>query len=101
MEPLCVDRVTLIHWLFPAESRAFGITRFELHAALAELGRRSMESNSRSNTPASLPLLQESLLNANECVRMLTHEPSVLLESQICAQAKMNAETLGRLLAGR
>ncbi|XP_050095469.1 SET domain-containing protein SmydA-8-like [Anopheles aquasalis] len=98
----CQELIALFEKLCPAESRAFGITRFELHAALAELGRRGMESNSRSNTPAAgLPLLQESLLNANECVRMLTHEPSVLLESKICAQARMNAETLGRLLAGR
>ncbi|ETN61078.1 hypothetical protein AND_007277 [Anopheles darlingi] len=91
---ICQDLLTLFEKICPAEARAFGATRFELHAALAELARRSTESNN----PACTSQLEESLYNANECVRMLLHEPAVLMESKICAQAKMNAEALKSLL---
>lgn len=80
---------------FAAEARAFGATRFELHAALAELGRRSTEAN---NPAAAAVQLEDSLYNANECIRMLLHEPSMLMESKICAQARINANTLKALL---
>ncbi|XP_050092198.1 SET domain-containing protein SmydA-8-like [Anopheles aquasalis] len=91
---ICQDLITLFEKICPAEARAFGATRFELHAALAELARRSTESNN----PACTSQLEESLYNANECIRMLLHEPAVLMESKICAQAKMNAEALKSLL---
>uniref|UniRef100_A0A182W2G3 MYND-type domain-containing protein n=1 Tax=Anopheles minimus TaxID=112268 RepID=A0A182W2G3_9DIPT len=92
---ICQDLIALFEKVCPAEARAFGATRFELHAALAELGRRSTEAN---NPAAAAVQLEDSLYNANECIRMLLHEPSVLMESKICAQARLNANTLKALL---
>ena len=56
---------------------------------------RSTEAN---NPAAAAVQLEDSLYNANECIRMLLHEPSMLMESKICAQARINANTLKALL---
>lgn len=68
---------------------------FELHAGLAELGRRRLQESNGSFRGA----LVESLHNAEACVRLLDKEPNILSEGQICAQAKVNAESLKVLLA--
>lgn len=80
---------------FPlAEARVIGTTRFELHAALAEFGRRGVESKN----PTVRSALEDSLFNAAECVRMLSHEPDELPESKICEQARINVSSLRVLL---
>lgn len=45
-------------------------------------------------------ILEESLYHAEETVRLLGKEPTILSEGQICAQAKINANSL-RVLLGR
>lgn len=79
---------------FLAESRCLGALHFELHAGLAELGRRSAEERNASFRGA----LEESLKNAEDVVRLLEKEPIILSEGQICAQAKLNIESLKELL---
>lgn len=82
------------HSQISAEARVIGTTRFELHAALAEFGRRGVETKN----PAVRSALEDSWFNASECVRMLSHEPSELPESKICKQAEMNIASLKVLL---
>ena len=53
---------------FAAEARAFGATRFELHAALAELGRRSTEAN---NPAAAAVQLEDSLWPNGSCASVV------------------------------
>lgn len=77
-----------------AEARVIGTTRFELHAALAEFARRGVESMNSAVRSA----LEDSLYNAEECVRMLSHEPDDLPESKICEQARINVNSLRVLL---
>lgn len=79
---------------FTAESRCLGSLHFELHAGLAELGRRSAQERNNNFHGA----LEESLKNAEETIRLLQHEPAVLSEGQICTQAKLNVESLKTLL---
>lgn len=78
-----------------AESRCLGSLHFELHAGLAEKGRRTAQERNGNFRGA----LEESLKNAEECVRLLQREPTILSEGQICAQAKLNVESLRVLLA--
>lgn len=81
--------------LIIAESRCLGSLHFELHAGLAEKGRRSAQERNANFRGA----LEESLKNAEVCVRLLQKEPTMLSEGQICAQAKLNVESLQVLLA--
>lgn len=81
--------------MYIAESRCLGAIRFELHAALAEVGRRAIENKNDCFRGA----IEESLINADETVRLLQHEPILLSEGQICAQAKINSDTLRMILA--
>lgn len=85
----------LILYLFAAESRILGAISFELHAGLAELGRRGAQQLNNNFRGA----LEESLHNAYEVIRYLQHEPIELSEGQICKQARMNAESLQVLLS--
>lgn len=78
-----------------AESRCLGALHFELHAALAELGRRSMQNKDNCFRKA----IEDSMRNAEETVRLLGHEPTELSEGQICAQTKANIESLKVILA--
>lgn len=78
-----------------AESRCLGTIHFELHAGLAELGRRAIKNGSNFYRSA----LDESIQNAEETVRLLQHEPILLSEGQICHQAKQNLEMLKMMLA--
>lgn len=68
--------------------------RFELHAGFAELGRR-WAAQSNSNFKG---VLEESILNAEEAVRLLSKESKSLAEGQICNQAKVNVESLKIML---
>lgn len=68
---------------------------FELHAALAELGRRYARDQNGNFRGA----LERSLYHAEESVRRLQKEPTILSEGQICTQAKLNVESLKVLLA--
>lgn len=72
-----------------------GALHFELHAALAEWGRRGAEQCNNSFKGA----FEESLLNAQEAVRLLEKEPSILPEGKICEQARINVESLKVLLS--
>lgn len=72
-----------------------GALHFELHAALAELGRRTMQSGDDRCRMA----IEDSLKHAEETVRYLQHEPIELNEGQICNQAKANADSLKNILA--
>lgn len=54
-----------------AESRLLGTLHFELHAALAELGRRSMQKKNNCFRKA----IEDSLNNAEETVRPSTENP--------------------------
>lgn len=86
----------MIFFLFHlAESRCLGAIHFELHAALAELGRRRMQNKENAFRKA----IEDSLMNAKETVRLLEHEPAELSEGQICAQTKSNIESLKVILA--
>lgn len=67
------------------ENRHLGAIRFDLHAALAESARRNINREQS---------LDESLLNATECIKMLSKEPLILPEGQICQQAKLNLNAL-------
>lgn len=71
-----------------------GIIHFELHTALAEIGRRG--SNTRN--PNFKAAYEQSLLHAEACVRYLRHEPSVLPEGKVGRQAKINADSLKIML---
>lgn len=84
-----------VFWLFLAESRCLGALHFELHAAEAELGRRAMQNKDNCFRKA----IENSLQNAEETVRYLTHEPVQLSEGQICAQTKANIESIKLILA--
>lgn len=72
-----------------------GALQFELHAALAELGRRTMQKNDKRFYRA----IEDSLKAAEETVRLLQHEPIELSEGQVCHQAKANIESLKMILA--
>ncbi|XP_055625578.1 SET domain-containing protein SmydA-8 isoform X2 [Toxorhynchites rutilus septentrionalis] len=91
---ICQELIHLFEKICPAEARVIGATRFELHAALAEFGRRGVVSKN----PAVRSALEDSLFNAEECVRMLQHEPDELPEHKICEQARINVSSLKTLL---
>lgn len=81
--------------LLTAEARILGAISFELHAGLAELGRRGAQQLNDNFRGA----LEESLNTANKVIYYLQHEPQELSEGQLCAQARVNAESLRALLA--
>lgn len=72
-----------------------GALRFELHAALAELGRRKMYKKD----DCFRKIIEDSLKSAEATVKLLQREPLVLSEGQICAQAKANISSLQIILA--
>lgn len=81
--------------LYLAESRCLGALHFELHAALAELGRRGMQNKDNCCRKA----IEDSLKNAEETVRLLGHEPTELSEGQIANQTRENIKSLKMILA--
>lgn len=72
-----------------------GALHFELHAGLAELGRRGMQNKDNCFRKA----IEDSLESAEQTVRYLHHEPIELSEGQICAQARANIESLKLIMA--
>uniref|UniRef100_A0A336MII8 CSON001087 protein n=1 Tax=Culicoides sonorensis TaxID=179676 RepID=A0A336MII8_CULSO len=88
------DLITLISKLAPAESRLLGVLHFEVHSALAEIGRRGA---SKKN-PNFQGALEESYLHAEKACNYLRHEPSVLPEGRVRKQAKINADSLKIML---
>ncbi|XP_059608080.1 SET domain-containing protein SmydA-8-like [Phlebotomus argentipes] len=86
---LCREILDLIALLAPAENRSHGCMHFELHAALAEIARRGVENGLNCQD-----LLDKSLWHAEQAARWLSQEPSVLVEGKICAQARINVDTL-------
>lgn len=89
------ELLALFDILAKAEARIVGTIHFELHAALAELGRRGAEQQSDSFRAA----LEESLCSAVEAIRLLRHEPIELSEGKLCMQARRNADALDGVLA--
>lgn len=81
--------------LFVAESRCLGALYFELHAGLAEYGRRALTNKEDRFKSA----MEESIECAVEAVRFLQHEPVELSEGQICVHARANIEALKMILA--
>lgn len=71
-----------------------GALHFELHAALAEVGRRAIHGKDSSYRKP----IEDSLKSAEEAVRLLQHEPIELSEGQVCNQAKANIESLKAIL---
>ncbi|CAD7088383.1 unnamed protein product [Hermetia illucens] len=90
----CRETLNLYEKLAPAEARVLGLLHFEMHAALAERGRRA----SPGNPDMCQSALEESLKHAEEVVKLLQHEPKILSEGQICAQAKINRDSLKLVL---
>lgn len=83
-----------------------GTLHFELHASLAERSRRlgvksQMKGNRKNNANTELigGLMEESLMHAEAAGFLLGYEPSSLPEGAICAQSKVNINSL-RLLLG-
>ncbi|GAB0095454.1 SET domain-containing protein [Sergentomyia squamirostris] len=86
---LCNEMLTLLRILAPAENRSHGCMHFELHAALAEMARRGVQRGQDCTD-----LLEKSLIHAEEATKWLEKEPTILVEGKICAQAKVNADSL-------
>lgn len=89
------ELLALFEVIAAAEARIVGAIHFELHAGLAELGRRGAQQLTDSFRGA----LEESLRNAEAVVRLLQHEPVELSEGQMCAQARLNADSLRVMLS--
>lgn len=92
---LCQDLLKLFAVVAPTEPRLLGAIHFELHAGLAEIGRRESEAGN----PNFKGALEDSLAHAQEAVNLLRNEPNVLPEGQIGTQAKINADSL-KLIMG-
>ncbi|XP_055693505.1 SET domain-containing protein SmydA-8-like [Lutzomyia longipalpis] len=86
---LCNEMLELFALLAPAENRSHGCMHFELHAALAEMARRGAECGIDCKD-----ILEKSLWHAQKATQWLEKEPSVLVEGKICAQAKINVNSL-------
>lgn len=89
------ELLALFAVLAAAEARIVGAIQFELHAALAEVGRRGAQLATDTFRGA----LEESLLCAERVIQLLQHEPIELSEGQMCAQARRNADQLRGILA--
>lgn len=77
-----------------AETRCIGSIHFELHSALAEIGRRASIKREGCFKAA----LEDSLLHVEEAIKFLSKEPKCLPEGQICKQAEINCDSLKLLL---
>ncbi|KAL0871524.1 hypothetical protein ABMA27_005238 [Loxostege sticticalis] len=92
---LCRKIADLIETLAPAETRLRGSLLFELHAAIAETGRR------RSLTEGPLALLghvTESRKILLESASLLRHEPPELPEGRLAQQARVNLVQMDDLI---
>ncbi|CAH0563605.1 unnamed protein product [Brassicogethes aeneus] len=88
---LCRSLTNMIKKLVPGEHRLTGLLLFELHAAIAEIGRRG--------SPESLPeALMESKNILMEAMGLLKFEPESLPEGKIYKQAQKNLIDIERVL---
>lgn len=92
----CKELIDCIEKIAPNEARILGLMKFELHSAYAEIGRRALQVKD----PNCKSMLEYSLDNANETIRLLSNEPDVLPEGIICKQARVNASSLLTLIGG-
>lgn len=92
----CKELIDLIEKLVPNEARILGLIKFELHSALAELGRRAMQVKD----PNCKAMLEDSLQYCYESIRLLSNEATCLPEGTICRQAKINVSSLSTLIGG-
>lgn len=89
---LCQGLTKLANTLAPGETRMRGLLLFELHAAVAELGRRNGD-------PHQLTLvLQESKKILQEATDLLKNEPESLPEGKIYHQALKNLKEIEMVL---
>uniref|UniRef100_V5I9L0 Protein msta n=1 Tax=Anoplophora glabripennis TaxID=217634 RepID=V5I9L0_ANOGL len=85
---LCQGLVNLFKTLIPGETRVRGLLMFELHASIAEIGRRKGD-------PGDLhTLLLESKNVLTEAADLLKHEPDFIPEGKIYKQAVSNLKEL-------
>ncbi|CAH0680309.1 unnamed protein product [Chilo suppressalis] len=92
---LCKKIADLLETLSPAESRVRGSVLFELHAALAETGRRK----SLVDGPmVMLGYITESRRILVESASLLRHEPAELPEGRLARQAKANLKPMDELI---
>ncbi|XP_037877619.1 SET domain-containing protein SmydA-8 [Bombyx mori] len=92
---LCRKIADLLETLAPAETRLRGSLLFELHAAVAETGRR------KSLTEGPMVMLgyvTESKKILTESARLLRHEPPELPEGRLSRQAKVNLVQMDELI---
>ncbi|RZB38995.1 uncharacterized protein BDFB_007116 [Asbolus verrucosus] len=84
----CQALESLVKTIGVAERRILGTVLFEMHAALAEVARRSGGTNE----------LMKSRRILIEAIEMLSNEPEVLPEGKICKQARQNLKDIDVLL---
>ncbi|KAK9883483.1 hypothetical protein WA026_001657 [Henosepilachna vigintioctopunctata] len=84
--------LSLFDSIAPAERRLKGIVLFELHASLAEMGRRNGEPDTMHRR------LTEARRYLIDCIDTLKDEPSFLPEGQILKQAKLNLKSIDIVL---
>ncbi|KAL4705998.1 hypothetical protein ACJJTC_005684 [Scirpophaga incertulas] len=92
---LCRKIADLLETLAPAETRLRGSLLFELHAAIAETGRR------RSLTEGPMAMLghvTESRKILVVAAWLLRHEPALLPEGRLARQARLNLLHLDELI---
>ncbi|XP_013199552.2 SET domain-containing protein SmydA-8 [Amyelois transitella] len=92
---LCRKIADLLETLAPAETRVRGSLLFELHAAIAETGRR----RSLEEGPAALlGYVMESRKILLESASLLRHEPPELPEGRLSQQARVNLQQMEELI---
>ncbi|XP_015513089.2 SET domain-containing protein SmydA-8-like [Neodiprion lecontei] len=88
---LCKHVSQLLKKLVPAENRVLGLVLFELHAAIAECGRRLDPGELREALLESKRILAESY-------ELLKYEPEALPEGKIAVQAHKNLQDIETIL---
>ncbi|KAJ0174416.1 hypothetical protein K1T71_009524 [Dendrolimus kikuchii] len=92
---LCRKIADLLETLAPAETRLRGTLLFELHAAVAESGRRKALTD---GPMVMLGFVSESRKILMESAMLLRHEPPELPEGQISQQARINLIQMDELI---
>ncbi|XP_011500086.1 PREDICTED: protein msta, isoform A [Ceratosolen solmsi marchali] len=88
---LCKKLDALLTSIVPAENRIRGLIFFELHAAIAEFGRRQ-DSNQLFD------ILQESKKFLNDAYYLLKYEPDILPEGKIAKIARKNLHNMEQII---
>ncbi|XP_066602946.1 SET domain-containing protein SmydA-8-like [Prorops nasuta] len=88
---LCQKLNDILKTLVPAENRIRGLILFEMHAALAEFGRRQGKEELRG-------ILMESRKFLAEAYELLRYEPEILPEGQVAIHAKNNLQQIDVLI---